>query len=89
MWFGCGRCLLAGSNWNNAGNAGPRYLNANNTVSNVNSNIGTHVELKSTLSSPEQQPDLNQITHLVKQKAILPGVSVLLGTLSWAGRAES
>jgi hypothetical protein len=88
IWFGCARCLIAGSNWNNAGNAGPSYLNSNNTVSYSDSNIGTHLELKTVLSGPEQQPDPNQI-NLVKQKANLPGVLVLFGTPSRTGRAES
>ncbi len=88
-WFGCIGCLLAGSNWNNGSYAGPSYLNSNNTVSYSDTNIGTHLELKTVLSGPEQQPDLNQIRYLVKQKANLPGVSVLFGTLSRKGRAES
>lgn len=90
IWFGCiSSVLLAGSNWNNAGNAGVSYLNSNNTVTNANPNIGAQLELKTALSSPEQQPDPNQFIEPVKQKAILPGVSVLLGTLSRTGRAES
>ncbi|HWQ62915.1 MAG TPA: hypothetical protein VN429_00765 [Methanospirillum sp.] len=90
VWFGCiSSVLLAGSNWNNAGYAEVGYLNSNNTVSYANPNISTQLELKTVLSSPEQQSDLNQIDYLVKQKANLPGVSVLLGTLSRMGRAES
>lgn len=57
----CKGCLLAGGNWNNAGNAGPSYLNSNNTLSNVNANIGTHLELKIAMSSPEHQFNQNQI----------------------------
>lgn len=51
--------LLAGSNWNNARNAGPGYRNANNTVSNSNRNIGTHVELRYPLGGPEQRTGPN------------------------------
>lgn len=51
--------LLAGGNWNNARNAGPGYRNANNTVSNSNRNIGTHLELRSLLSGPEQRTGRN------------------------------
>jgi hypothetical protein len=51
--------LLAGGNWNNALNAGPGYRNANNTVTNSNRNIGTHLELRSRLSGPEQRTDPN------------------------------
>jgi hypothetical protein len=51
--------LLAGGNWNNGRNAGPGYRNANNTVSNSNRNNGTHVELRSRLSGPEQRTGRN------------------------------
>jgi hypothetical protein len=51
--------LLAGGNWNNARNAGPGYRNANNTVSNSNRNIGTHVELRYLLGGPEQRTGPN------------------------------
>ena len=54
--------LLAGGNWNNGRNAGPSYRNANNTVSNVNSNNGTHLELRYRLSGPEQRTDPNLTT---------------------------
>jgi hypothetical protein len=40
------------------------------------------------LRSPEQQPIQNQI-HLVKHKAIHPGVLVQFGKFSRNGRAES
>ena len=83
--FGCIRFLLAGGNWNNAGKAGVGYLNAYNTASNVNSNIGTHLELRK--SDPEQHPDLNQ-SNLVKHIANHPEVLVLLGRLFRNGRAE-
>ena len=46
--------LLAGSNWNNARIAGLGYLNSNNTASKSNRNIGTRLELKVILGSPEQ-----------------------------------
>ena len=84
--FGCIRFLLAGGNWNNAGKAGVGYLNANNTASNVNSNIGTQLELRT--SSPEQHPDLNR-SHPVKHIAYHPEVLVLLGRFFRNGRAES
>jgi len=54
----CGRfpgILLAGGNWNNARNAGPANQNANNSPTNSNRNIGTHLELRSLLSGPEQR----------------------------------
>lgn len=76
--FGCIRRLLAGGNWNNAGKAGVGYLNANNTASNVNSNIGTHLELMT--SSPEHHPNPNQ-GYLVKHITNHPEVLVLLGRL--------
>ena len=63
--FKCIRCLLAGGNWNNAGKAGVGYLNANNTASNVNSNIGTRLELRK--SDPEQHLNQNQ-SDLVKHR---------------------
>ena len=34
------RVLILGGNWNNGGNAGLFYFNANNTSSNSNSNVG-------------------------------------------------
>ena len=41
------RCLLLfSSNWNNADKAGVAYLNSNNVAANVNTNIGTHLELR-------------------------------------------
>ena len=83
--FGCIRRLLAGGNWNNASKAGVGYLNANNTASNVNSNIGSRLELRK--SDPEQHPDLNQ-NHLVKQRTNHPEVLVLLGRFFRNGRAE-
>jgi hypothetical protein len=66
----CGRfpgILLAGGNWNNARNAGPGYRNANNGPTNSNRNIGTHLELRSRLSGPEQRtgpnPDVFGVKH--------------------------
>jgi len=38
--FLSGRVLNVGGNWNNAGNAGLFYFNANNTATNTNTNIG-------------------------------------------------
>lgn len=64
---GCpGFFLLAGGNWNNARNAGPSYRNANNTPSNSNRNIGTHVEPRSRLSGPEQRTCLSPGTAVAK-----------------------
>lgn len=51
--------LLAGGNWNNGRNAGPGYRNANNGPANSNRNIGTHLELRSRLSGPEQRTGRN------------------------------
>jgi hypothetical protein len=47
--------LLAGGNWNNSTNTGVSYRNTNNTVSNSNRNISTHVELRYRPSGPEQR----------------------------------
>ena len=88
FWLGCAGVLLARGNWNNGLKAGARYRNSNNSPSNVNANIGRHVELKTHLRSPEQQPIQNQI-HLVKHKADHPGVLVQFGKFSRNGRAES
>ena len=84
-WFWCIRFLLSGGNWNNAGKAGVGYLNANNTASNVNSNIGTHLELRK--SDPEQHHNLNQ-RDLVKQRSNRPEVLVLLGRFFRNGRVD-
>ena len=51
--------LLAGGNWNNGTNAGPGYRNANNSPTNSNRNICTHLELRSPLSGPEQRTGRN------------------------------
>ena len=40
--------LIVGDNWNNGANAGVSYLNANNSVSNSNSNIGSRLNNVST-----------------------------------------
>lgn len=37
------RVLHVGGNWNNSGNAGLFYFNANNTSSNSNSNVGARL----------------------------------------------
>ena len=37
------RVLLVGGNWNNGGNAGLFYFNANNASSNSNSNVGARL----------------------------------------------
>ena len=37
------RVLFVGGNWNNGGNAGLFYFNANNTSSNTNSNVGARL----------------------------------------------
>ena len=37
------RVLFVGGNWNNGGNAGLFYFNANNTSSNSNSNVGARL----------------------------------------------
>jgi len=50
MRQGGGRSLLFGGNWNNADKAGVAYLNSNNVTSNANSNIGSHLELRSVSS---------------------------------------
>lgn len=87
LWLGCAGVLLSGGNWNNATNAGIRYRNSNNSPANVNANLGSHLELKTRLRSPEQQPIQNQI-RLVKHKATHPRGLVHTGKLSWNGRAE-
>ena len=46
--------LLAGSNWNNGTNTGVSNRNANNVATNTNRNIGSHLELRTTIS-PEQR----------------------------------
>jgi hypothetical protein len=89
MRFGCSGCLLAGSNWNNASGAGPSYLNSNNTVSIINSNISTQLELISAMSGLEHQPDPNQSYTLVKQNENQSVVLVPTGTFYSFGRAES
>lgn len=35
------RVVMVGGNWNNTGNAGLGYFNANNASSNANANIGS------------------------------------------------
>jgi len=87
LWLGCAGVLLAGGNWNNAANAGISYQNSNNRSANVNNANGRHVELKTLLRSPEQQPIQNQI-RLVKHKADHPGVLVHNGRFSRNGRAD-
>ena len=87
FWLGCAGVLLASGNWNNGTKAGVSYRNANNRPTNVNAKIGRHVELKTRLSGPEQQPNPNQ-SDLVKYKAYLPGVLVPLERFSRTGRAE-
>ena len=87
FWLRCAGVLLASGNWNNGAKAGVSYRNSNNSPANVNANIGRHVELKTRLGGPEQQPNLNQ-SNLVKQKAIHPGVLVHNGRFSWNGRAD-
>ena len=87
FWSGCIGVLLVGSNWNNGTKAGVSYRHSNNSSSNVNPNIGTHLEIMSVLSGPEQLPNRNLI-HQVKYKANPPGVLVLLGRFSRNGRAE-
>ena len=37
------RVLLVGGNWNNGGNAGLFYFNANNSSSDTNSNVGARL----------------------------------------------
>ena len=37
------RVLHVGGNWNNGGNAGPFYFNANNSSSDTNSNVGARL----------------------------------------------
>ena len=37
------RVLHVGGNWNNGGNAGLFYFNANNSSSNTNSNVGARL----------------------------------------------
>ncbi len=37
------RVLFVGGNWNNGGNAGLFYFNANNSSSNTNSNVGARL----------------------------------------------
>ena len=37
------RVLFVGGNWNNGGNAGLFYFNANNASSNTNSNVGARL----------------------------------------------
>lgn len=88
FWLGCAGVLLAGGYWPDGAKAGVRYRNSNNGPANVNANIGRHVELKTYLRSPEQQPIQNQI-RLVKHKADHPGVLVQFGKFSRNGRAES
>ena len=58
--------LLAGGNWNNGLNAGPSYRNTNNTPSNSNRNISTHLELRYLLGSLEQRTNQNPVNHWVK-----------------------
>ena len=43
-YYGSGwRVLHVGGDWNNGGNAGLFYFNANNTSSNSNSNVGARL----------------------------------------------
>lgn len=46
FYAGCGsgwRVLHVGGNWNNGGNAGLFYFNANNSSSDTNSNVGARL----------------------------------------------
>lgn len=54
IWWAVLVFLLGGGNWNNAGKAGPSYLNANNVSSISDRNIGAHLELRQ-MSGSEQQ----------------------------------
>lgn len=85
--FGCIRCLLAGGGWDAAGAAGVGCRLAASGPALVVAGVGGRVELKTHLRSPEQQPIQNQI-HLVKHKAIPPGVLVQFGKFSRNGRAD-
>lgn len=58
--------LRAGGNWNNGLNAGPSYRNANNTPSNSNRNISTHLELRYLLGGLEQRANPNPANRRVK-----------------------
>lgn len=84
VWSGRAGVLLSGGNWNNGLNAGVSYRNSNNRSSNVNANIGRHLELKASLSGPEQRSNQNQ-GNLVKYTANRPGVLVLPGRFSRNG----
>lgn len=70
------RFLLFSSNWDNAGKAGVAYLNSNNVTSNVNSSLGSHLELMATALScisPEQHFNLHLLegrTHSSPKKSV-------------------
>jgi hypothetical protein len=72
--------LLAGGNWNNGLNAGPSYRNTNNTPSNSNRNISTHLELRYLLGGLEQRTNQNPVNHWVKHTTNPQmGASISLG----------
>jgi hypothetical protein len=87
IWSGRVGVLLSGSNWNNGLKAGVRYRYSHNSPANINANISRHLELKASLSGPEQRSDLNRKSP-VKHTANRPGVSVPLGRFSRDGGAE-
>lgn len=67
--------LRAGGYWNNALNAGPSYRNANNSPTNSNRHISTHLELRYHLGSLEQRINQNLVFCRVKHTTN-PGMSV-------------
>ena len=84
LWWARRVLLLGGGNWNNAGKAGPGYLNANNESSNSNRNIGAHLELR--LSGSEQQ----HIPHRVIRSNTLHSLwPVLVGSPKIQAKRQS
>jgi len=72
------QALLAGGNWNNSANAGPGYLNSNNSTGNSNRNIGAHLSFQRIGKESVERKQPRNLTPKVKQsifKAVLVGTT--------------
>ena len=81
---GCPCGVLFSGNANNGANAGLAYANSNNTPSNSNTNIGSHLCLKRIFWRPKGQKDMG-IAALPLGKKFQVTRKVLVGTpVVWA-----
>ena len=80
---GCPCGVLFGGNANNGANAGFAYANSNNTPSNSNTNIGSHLCLQDVLAAA--RPKDMRTTALPLGKKFQVTRKVLVGTpVVWA-----